>query len=61
MRGIQSILAMTAGMAALGDTSRLAYTSNKPTERLRPELSSKQLKGRKRSKLAKIARRNNRK
>lgn len=52
---------MAAGMATLGDTSRLAYTSNKPTERLRSELSSKQLKSRKRSKLAKIARRNNRK
>ena len=61
MRGIQSILAMAAGMAALGDTSRLAYTSNKLAGRLRSELSSKQLKGRKRSKLAKIARRNNRK
>ena len=61
MRGIQNILAMAAGMVALGDTSRLAYTSNKPAGRLGSELSSKQLKGRKKSKLAKIARRNNRK
>ena len=52
---------MTAGMAALGDTTRIMSSNSKSTERLKSELSSKQLKGRKKSKLAKIARRNNRK